>query len=77
MRIQAHDTAVLGSLERYRFGSANDHQMPKHKLSRSQVSEAEIDSSVPTMGRGNGCLRLSSQRNAEATERLFSGGEHS
>ena len=28
---------MRGSLERYRFGSANDDKTPKHKLSKSEV----------------------------------------
>lgn len=39
MSMRAHSTAVQDSLKDYRFGSANDRQVPSHKLSDSQVRE--------------------------------------
>lgn len=37
MSMRAHSTAVQDSLKDYRFGSANDIQIPSHRLSDSQV----------------------------------------
>jgi len=37
MSMRAHSTAVQDSLKDYRFGSANDVQIPSHRLSDSQV----------------------------------------
>ena len=37
MNMQARDTGLRSSVGRYRFGGANNNQIPKHKLSKSEV----------------------------------------
>ena len=72
--MQTRGTAVRGSLERYKFGCANDHQLPKHKLSESEVRMGmrSVDPSRTWKG-GNGSRRRTIRGNASATGQSFSG----